>query len=75
MIISNEWRDILKKAWSVRFFALSILLQGIDVVLSTFGAFSMNPGARIALQLLGVIFAAAGLWARFVYQKNMDKAS
>ena len=71
----QDWREILRKAWSVRFFALSILFQGLDVVLSTFGALSMSPGARISMQLLGVMFAAAGLWARFAYQKNMDKSA
>jgi hypothetical protein len=70
-----NWRDVLRWAWSVRLFALSILLQAADVVLSTRGAFSDNPDTRIALQLLGVACAAAGLVARFVHQRNLNGSS
>ena len=67
-----NWRDVLRWAWSVRLFALSIALQAADVVLTTRGAFSDDPDARIALQLLGVACAAAGLVARFIHQRGIN---
>lgn len=75
MQLGADWKAVLTKAWSVRLFALSILLQAADVVLSTRGAFSDNPDTRIALQLLGVACAAAGLVARFVHQRNLNGSS
>lgn len=75
MQLGADWKAVLTKAWSVRLFALSILLQAADVVLSTRGAFSDNPDTRIALQLLGVACTAAGLVARFVHQRNLNGSS
>lgn len=72
MQLGADWKAVLTKAWSVRLFALSILLQAADVVLSTRGAFSDNPDTRIALQLLGVACAAAGLVARFIHQRGIN---
>ena len=49
MQLGADWKAVLTKAWSVRLFALSIALQAADVVLTTRGAFSDDPDARIAL--------------------------
>lgn len=72
MQLGADWKAVLTKAWSVRLFALSIALQAADVVLTTRGAFSDDPDARIALQLLGVACAAAGLVARFIHQRGIN---
>lgn len=73
MKLLADWRAIIGKAWSVRLFALSVACQAADVILSTRGAFSQDPDARIALQLTGVALAAAGLIARIVAQRNLPR--
>lgn len=70
--LAPRWRLVLRRAWSVRLFAASVLCQAADVLLSTTGAFSAGWGARVALQLAGVAFAALGLWARLVYQRGLS---
>lgn len=72
MQLGADWKAVLTRAWSVRLFALSIALQAADVVLTTRGAFSDDPDARIALQLLGAACAAAGLVARFIHQRGIN---
>ena len=72
MQLGADWKSVLTKAWSVRLFALSIALQAADVVLTTRGAFNDDPDARIALQLLGVACAAAGMVARFIHQRGIN---
>lgn len=65
---------MLRRAWSVRLFAASVACQAADVALSTTGAFSPNFRFSMGLQLLGVVFAALGLWARLVYQRGLSDA-
>lgn len=68
----HNWRDVLKKAWSVRLFVLSVLLQVADVVLSTWGSFSTSLRWSIWLQIAGLMCATAGLLARFVFQGSLN---
>ena len=70
--LGTSWRAVLRRAWSVRLWALSVACQAADVILSTRGAFSADPNARIALQLAGVALAAAGLIARIVAQRDLS---
>lgn len=68
MLVPN-WRAVLRRAWSVRFIALFILLQGIDIVVQiTVGQMSeVSWGLRIAAGLSGM----AALAARFIPQKGI----
>lgn len=72
--LAPRWREVLRRAWSVRLFAASVACQAADVLLSTTGAFSGHYRMSVALQLLGVGFAALGLWARLVYQRGLSDA-
>ncbi|WP_157667600.1 hypothetical protein [Comamonas serinivorans] len=69
----HNWPAVLRKAWSVRLFLLSVLLQVADVLLSTWGSFSTSLRWSIWLQIAGVICAAAGLVARFVFQGGIHE--
>lgn len=73
MNLVGNWRKLIKRAWSVRLFALSALCQAADVVITTRGAFHNDPDTRIALQLIGVAFACAGLVARFIFQRGLHE--
>lgn len=72
--LGPRWRDVLRRAWSVRLFAASVACQAADVALSTTGMFAAHYRTSVALQLLGVAFAALGLWARLVYQRGVSDA-
>ncbi len=72
--LAPRWRQVLRRAWSVRLFAASVACQAADVVLSTTGMFAPHYRTSMGLQLLGVAFAALGLWARLVYQRGLSDA-
>ena len=57
-----RWREVLRRAWSVRLFAASMACQATDVVLSTTGAFSNHYGTSLALKLAGVALGGLGVW-------------
>jgi hypothetical protein len=64
----SDWRDVLKKAWSVRLMLLAALLSGVEVALPFLGDF-IAPGIFAALSALTV---SAAFVARLLAQRNMD---
>ena len=67
-----NWRDVLRWAWSVRLFALSVLCDVLGIVLAVRGSFSSVEGASLWLQIAGALFGAAGFIARFMYQRGLS---
>lgn len=66
-----DWRDVLRRAWSVRLMALAAVLSGVEVVLPLFAdAFPRNMFAALSFV---VVLAAMG--ARFVSQPRMHDES
>lgn len=63
----DDWRRVLKKAWSIRLMLLAGLLSGVEVVLPFF-SHSLPNGLFAALS--GITVAAAFV-ARLVAQKDM----
>lgn len=71
MSLYENWRDILKRAWSVRFIVLAAVLSGVEVALPSLQPlFSTRipPGTFAAMS--GIVSAAA-LFARVVAQDGM----
>jgi hypothetical protein len=71
MKLHEEWRLILKKAWSLRLMALSFIFQGFELVLPLFVE-SFPRGIFAALSLLAL---AGGIWARLIAQQRMRNGS
>jgi urea transporter len=69
MTLIWNWREVLRKAWSVRLMLLSAVLSGLEVVLPLFVG-SMPRGIFAALSLSVVIAATI---ARFMAQKGLSK--
>lgn len=71
MKIVDEWRWLVKKAWSVRLIMLAGLLSGLEVCFSVLSAYQVDtgvpPGTFAALS--GLVTIAAFL-ARFVAQSR-----
>lgn len=68
MHLLNDWREILRKAWSIRLIILAGLLSGIEVVLPFFSA-SMPHGVFAGLSFVAV---SGAFVARLVAQKNLS---
>lgn len=60
-----DWRQILRKAWSVRLMILAALLSGCEVILPLF-AHAMPHGLFAVLSFMSV---SSALVARIVAQK------
>lgn len=67
MTLYDNWKDILKKAWSIRFMLLAGVLSGIEVALPFFEP--LFPRGVFAA-LSGISVGAAFL-ARLVAQKDV----
>lgn len=63
----ENWREILKRAWSLRFMALAALLSGVEVALPFFE--SSFP--RGVFAMLSAAAVAGAFVARLVAQKNI----
>lgn len=73
-LLSN-WRDVLRRAWSVRLIALSVLLVVLDisaVALETLGLLADRPTWSIAFRSLAALFGVAAFVARLIAQKGLD---
>lgn len=70
MKLISDWRQVLKRAWSVRLMILAGLLSGIEVALPLI-PLQIEPGWFAALS---AIFTAAAFVARLLAQRNMSNA-
>ena len=66
--LAPDWKDILRRAWSVRLIVLAALLSGAEVIVPLFG--DIIPRLPFAARHLGVVSAA--LVARIVAQRGLD---
>lgn len=69
MKLDPKWREILRKAWSVRLMVLGALFSGAEFALPYFGD-KVSPGVFAAL---GVVVTTAATLARIVYQKGLEE--
>ena len=67
MMLLPDWKNIVRKAWSVRLGALAALLSGIEVVLPLFAdAFPRNLFAGLSF-----VAVVGAMVARIVVQPKM----
>lgn len=72
MKLVENWRDVLRRAYSVRLMLLAAALSGLEVALPFLeGAIPIPTRAFAALSFLTV---AAAFVARFVAQKGLSDA-
>jgi hypothetical protein len=66
----HNWRDVLRKAWSIRLMLLAALLSGAEVALPLLdGVLPIPPGIFAALTFVTV---GAAFIARLVVQKGLS---
>ena len=66
MKLYDNWKDILKRAWSIRFMVLAAVLSGIEVILPFFNE-SIPKNIFAALSFVCV---SAAFVARLVAQRG-----
>ncbi|CAB4130933.1 hypothetical protein UFOVP121_46 [uncultured Caudovirales phage] len=67
MKLYNNWKDIVRKAWSVRFMAAAGILSGVEVALP----YLQDAMPRGTFAALSGIFVGAAFVARLVAQKEV----
>jgi hypothetical protein len=67
-MLASDWKEILKKAWSIRFIILAGVLSGLEVILPFFST-AMPPGVFASLSFAAV---AAAFVARIMAQKDLS---
>lgn len=68
MELYDNWRDILKRAWSIRFMIIAGVLSGVEVALPFFEP--MFPQGVFAA--LSAISVGAAFIARLIAQKDLE---
>lgn len=67
MKLYDNWRELIRRTWSIRFIVLAGVLSGCEVVLPLLGD-RIEPGIFAALSLF---FTAAAFISRLVVQKGI----
>lgn len=69
MRLIDEWRWLIKRAWSVRLMVVAALLSGLEVCLSVMSAYQVDTPIPAGLfAILSGLVTVAALVARFVAQ-------
>jgi hypothetical protein len=69
MKLIENWRDIAKRAWSMRLMVLAALLSGVEIVLPLFSE-ALPRGLFAVLSFLAV---AGAFVARLIAQKGLSE--
>ena len=67
MKLYDNWKEILRKAWSIRFMIIAGILSGIEVILPLFH----ENIPRNLFAALSMVFVASALIARLVAQRDV----
>lgn len=67
MKLYDNWKEIVRKAWSIRFMLIAGVLSGIEIVLPMFA----EQFPRNTFAILTFIFVAAAFVSRIVAQRNV----
>jgi len=67
MKLYPNWKEILRKAWSIRFLFLAGVLSGIEIILPMFA----DQFPRNVFASLSFIFVAAAFVSRLVAQRDV----
>lgn len=69
MKLIDNWRDVLRKAWSLRLMLLAAILSGVEVVLP----FLSEAIPRGLFAVLSFLTVAGAFVARLVAQKGLSE--
>ncbi len=67
MRLYDNWKEILRKAWSIRFMIIAAVLSGIEVILP----FLNESIPKNVFAALSFVFVSAAFVARLVAQRDV----
>jgi hypothetical protein len=67
MKLYDNWKEILRKAWSIRFMVIAAVLSGIEIVLPMFA----DQFPRNTFAILSFVFVGAAFVSRIVAQRDV----
>ena len=67
MKLEQEWKQIIKKAWSIRLMVVAGALSGVEAILPFFS----DTISRRPFAILSFVFVAAAFVARLVAQQDV----
>ena len=67
MKLYDNWKEILRKAWSIRFMVIAAVLSGIEIVLPLFA----EQFPRNTFAILSFVFVGAAFVSRIVAQRDV----
>lgn len=67
MKLYDNWKEILRKAWSIRFMIIAGVLSGIEIILPLFA----EHFPRNIFAILSFVFVAAAFVSRLVAQRDV----
>ena len=67
MKLLSDWRDVLKRAWSIRLIVLAGILSGLEVILPMVN----DQFPRGLFAVVSLLVTAGAFIARIVAQKNL----
>jgi len=67
MKLYPNWKEIVRKAWSIRFMIIAGVLSGIEIVLPMFA----EQFPRNVFAILSFVFVAAAFVSRLVAQRDV----
>lgn len=73
--LGANWRNVIKRAWSIRLLSLAIALMLADiaaVILETVGMITGHPGVSIALRSVSALITAGAFVARLTVQRDVQ---
>lgn len=73
--LGANWRNVIKRAWSIRLLSLAIALMLADiaaVILETVGMVAGHPGVSIALRSVAALITAGAFVARLTVQRDVQ---
>lgn len=68
--VGSTWREVLRKAWSVRLSALAVGFMGAEIAMPMLAP-AMPP---YLFALLALVASLGSIWARVLVQKTMQEA-
>jgi uncharacterized membrane protein YtjA (UPF0391 family) len=65
-----EWRDVVKKAWSMRFMIIAGIASAVELIVALYFQSIVPKGIFIVISLIAT---ALGMFSRVVAQKDLDE--
>lgn len=75
MQLLDDWKDVLRTAWSIRWISAAVILAGLDigaVVLESVGLLADRPLWSILLRSASALCGVAAFVARLLYQARPE---